>query len=68
MPWDDELRGLVTDLFAGDETEAAIALTEATCRAIDVVSRQSIDLAEDAKMSLFHDALKAEVRRLMRPH
>jgi hypothetical protein len=74
MPWDDELKRLesqVTDLFDGDEREAAQAMDAATRRALAVVNRQPIDRADDAQpvpMSVFHDALKAELRRLVQPH
>jgi hypothetical protein len=74
MAWDDELQRLkvqVTDMFGGDALQVAEAMDAATRRALDVVNRLPIDLAEDAQplpMSVVHDALKAELRRLVQPH
>ena len=73
MAWDEELQRLkvqVTDLF-GDEMDAAAAMDAATRRALDVVSRQTVAQGDNAKpvtMSVFHKALKAELRRLVQPH
>jgi len=68
MGEDDELQRLksqVTDRLGGDQIEAAIE------RALDVVNQLPIDMAENAKplpMSVFHEALKVELRRLLVVH
>jgi hypothetical protein len=67
MLWDDELprlRGQVIDVFGGDVLQAFLEMDAATRRALTVVKRQPIDVAA---MSVFCDALKAELRLLVEP-
>jgi hypothetical protein len=67
MSWDDELprlRGQVLDIFGGDVLEAFLEMDAATRRALAVVKQQPIDWEA---MSVFYDALKAELRLLVEP-
>jgi hypothetical protein len=77
MPWDDELEQLtlsVLDLFGENALRAAIrrattaALQQALPSDTASVSASGVTSHDDRTTSACYDALRFELRRLVRPH